>query len=240
MIASLIYDSDRKEQQTIQLCMKELAAKLTDENWRIEQASTLEQIELMLQDRPILDMLLYDVTGRNAMDYLHKLRKEYRSAQLMIIADINTSPMEYLKPGILASSLLLRPWSDEQVYCVLKEFVQCCIRSKNEEEIGKTYRIESREGTINIPYEQIYFLEAREKKIFVCAGKEEFGFYSTMDKLTEELPEYFVRCHRSFVVNTQKIRRIILSQNMIYLSDGFEIPLSRSYKSILKGFGKNG
>ena len=67
---------------------------------------------------------------------------------------------------------------------------------------------------------------------------EEYGFYLTMDRLAEELPEQFLRCHRSFIVNSRKIRKIMLSQNLIGLEDGFDIPLSRSYKAVLKGFGR--
>jgi DNA-binding LytR/AlgR family response regulator len=145
--------------------------------------------------------------------------------------------MEYLRPGIMASSLLLRPWNEKQAQEVLRELVQCLVKERGGTS-GQSYVIESREGTISIPYDNIYFFEAREKKIFVCTGKEEFGFYNTIDKLQEELPEQFIRCHRAFIVNSEKIRKIMLSRNIIFLSDDFDVPLSRSYKAVLKQFGK--
>jgi DNA-binding LytR/AlgR family response regulator len=176
------------------------------------------------------------VTRQGAIDCLKKWRGSYSEAQLLLIADAKMSPMEYLKPGILASSLLLRPWREEQAKEVLEEFVLNCVQERGHKD--KSYVIESRDGTLNIPYDRIYFFEAREKKIFVCTGKEEYSFYHTIDKLEEELPEQFIRCHRGFIVNSEKIRKIMLSQNIIYLSDGFDVPLSRSYKSVLKEFGK--
>ena len=96
----------------------------------------------------------------------------------------------------------------------------------------------SKEETLSIPYSQIYFFEAREKKVFVCTCREEFGFYHTIDKLEKDLPEQFIRCHRGFIVNTEKIRRISFSQNVIFLADDFNVPLSRSYKPLLRGLGK--
>lgn len=238
MVSSLTYDRNERELNIISEILRDLAAYLSDEHWNMNSAVTLEGVAEFFKDKPILDMLLYDVTQKGAIDYLQEWRKTYKSTQLMLIADVQTSPMDYLKPGIMASSLLLRPWDVQQVKSVLKEFVSCCIQEKGNKDGKQSYVIESREGTLNIPYEQIYFFEAKEKKIFVCTGKEEYSFYYTIDKLDEELPDQFIRCHRGFIVNAEKIRKIMLSQNTIYLADGFDIPLSRSYKSVLKEFGK--
>jgi DNA-binding LytR/AlgR family response regulator len=109
---------------------------------------------------------------------------------------------------------------------------------EDDETIENSYVVETKDGMTHIPYEQIYFFEAREKKIYVCIGKEAYGFYGTIDKLVEELPSNFVRCHRGFIVNKNRIDRVVLSQNIIYLEDGFDVPLSRSYKPLFKGMRK--
>lgn len=70
----------------------------------------------------------------------------------------------------------------------------------------------------------------------MCIGNEEFGFYHTIDGLEKELPEQFVRCHRGFIVNSTKIRKVALPQNLLYLTDDFEVPVSRSYKAEVKRF----
>lgn len=237
MVSMAAYDEERAELDELKAVTKELAARLSEDIWRIEQMSSLKQLRAWLEETPLLDMLLYDVTRLGALDYLRQIRKSYRRAGLLILADRDTSPMTYLKPDIHADSLLLRPWSKEQVLEVLEEF----IREYLEISLGmeeQFYVIDTKEGSTRIPYDRIYYFEAREKKVYVCAGKEEFGFYYTIDKLTEELPEQFIRCHRGFVVNSLKIRKIMLSQNIICLADGFEVPLSRSYKADLKEFGR--
>lgn len=197
MVTMAAYDENRAELGEIRPVVRELAAKLSEDRWKIEQFSGLEKMRAWLENLPLLDMLLYDVTNREALAYLRQIRKEYRTAGLLILADVNTSPMTYMRP-----------------------------------------EIDTKEGSVRVPYDKIYYFEAREKKIYVCAGNEEFGFYHTMDKLSEELPEHFLRCHRGFVVNSLKIRKVMLSQNVIRLADGFEVPLSRSYKADLKEFGR--
>ena len=238
MISLLIYDRDRKELDTLYALSRDLAALLSEDYWKINQADSSEALQGLLADSPLMDMLMYDVTPGDAISGLMGIRRNYKEMQLMVIADLTTSPMEYMKPGILASSLLLRPWTKEQAREVLQEFFQAYIERHQETDDKKAYVIESKEGNLHIPYEQIYFFEAREKKIFVCTGKEEYGFYHTIDKLEEELPEQFVRCHRGFIVNRYKIRKVVLSKNVVCLTDNLDVPLSRSYKPLLKGLGK--
>lgn len=105
---------------------------------------------------------------------------------------------------------------------------------------GASLLLESREEKISIPLERIYYIEAMEKKVYVCTGAEEYGYYSTLDKLENDLPDNFVRCHRSFIVNTDKIKKVALSKNTIYLAEEYEVPLSRSYKAKLKGLRYDG
>lgn len=238
MVSLLTYDKDIKELEILKSLSKDLAAVLSEDYWHLEQAATLDALQELLEDKPLMDMMMYDVTVKNAIGCLLDVRRSYKETQLMIIADVTTSPMEYMKPGIMASSLLLRPWTKEQARDVIKEFFQAYIEKSRSQDDKSVYVIESKEGNLHIPYEQIYFFEAREKKIYVCTGKEEYGFYHTIDKLSEELPEQFIRCHRGFIVNKYKIRKVALSQNMIYLTDDFDVPLSRSYKPLLKGLDK--
>lgn len=238
MVSLLMYSKNKKELDMLRALSKDLAALLSGDYWNIRQADSLEALQGFLADSPLMDLLMYDITPKDALGRLLGIRRNYREMQLMIIADLTTSPMEYMKPGIMASSLLLRPWTKEQAGEVLREFFQACIEQNQKTDDKNAYVIESREGNLHIPYEQIYFFEAREKKIFVCTGKEEYGFYHTIDKLEGELPEQFVRCHRGFIVNRYKIRKVALSQNVVCLTDNLEVPLSRSYKPLLKGLGK--
>ena len=218
MVSMAAYDENRAELKELKSVTKELAARLSEDRWCIEQIADFRQLRAYLEKTPLLDMLMYDVTRPDARDYLRRIRKEYRSAGLLILADK----------------------SREQAFEVLEEFIREYLRAvQSSQELGEQfYIIDTKEGSIRIPYERICYFEAREKKIYVCAGNEEFAFYHTIDKLAEELPEQFIRCHRGFIVNKFKIRKIMLSQNIICLADGFAVPLSRSYKADVKELGR--
>ena len=95
-------------------------------------------------------------------------------------------------------------------------------------------QIDSGREIFRIPFGQIYYLEAREKKVFIRMRMEELAINGTMEKLSERLPENFLRCHRSFIVNMDYISQIKLAENMLYLREGLFVPVSRSYKATVK------
>lgn len=234
MIAAFTYDRDKRELLQLTGLLKEEAALQTDERWSFNHAISLEEVKEFFAKDPLLDVMLYDVTDKGALEYLHNLRKDYRTLQLLIIADVQTSPMEYMKPGILASSLILRPLDKQKAKAVLEELIKDMMQSIRREGERLNYVIESKDGILKIPYQRISFFEAREKKVFLCAGREEYGFRHTIEELQQELPSHFVRCHRGYIVNCRKIRRVDVTQNVVCLEDGFTVPYSRSYKTILK------
>ena len=229
----------KQDKSSIQMvaAVKDTVAKISGDYWDIKQIFATKELLEYLSEKPLVHLIIYDVCDKEALKLLAELRKNYPQPQLMILADMSISPMEYIRPDLKVSSLLIKPWTKQQLNDVLCDFLNDYVEDSAQAADSRedAYVVETREGTINIPYEQIYFFEAREKKLYVCIGKEAYGFYSAIDKLVDELPSYFARCHRGFIVNTKKIRKIVLSQNIIYLSDGFDVPLSRSYKSALKG-----
>ncbi len=233
MVSMMVYDPHTEELELMKTLIRKAAAVLTEEKWQMDFFARREQVAQFLKDRPLLDMLCYDVSPKGSIEDLERIREIYQNALLLLIADATMSPMEYIRPTILASSLLLRPVSPGQAQDQITDLVE---RFVNQTSDGKeeSLVIEAREGKTYVPLSQIYYFEAREKRIYVRLKKKELAFYETMENLEQRLPEQFVRCHRSFIVSKKRIRKVMLSKNLIELEQGMEIPLSRSYKSAFK------
>ena len=238
MVSMVILESKENEINSLKVIIKELAAKLTEDKWEIEFLQSVQEINKVLSQRPLIDLSCYDITLDGALEKLIEFRKCYEETGLLLITDPGISPVLYLRPGIRADSMLMRPLKKAVVYETLQEFISSYLEKQNNEHNEKSYVIEGKDGRIILPYKDIYYLEAREKKIFLRTLNSEYGFYSTIEQLEEELPDTFIRCHRSYIINTTKIEKIMLSQNQISLVQGFAVPLSRSYKPILKQYGK--
>lgn len=238
MISMVSLDSKTKEIKPLEACVRDVAAVLTDDKWNISIFDNLDEFDKYVSERPLVDLSCFDVTPDGAVDSLMDFRKNYDQAFLMLIADPTVSPLVYLKPGIRPDSLMMRPLTKDTVKGTLKDFISSYVSSQEDTGSVKSFVIDSKEGKIAIPYNDIYYFEAREKKIFIRTMNDEYGFYETIENLEETIPDAFMRCHRSFIVNSAKIRKIMLSQNIMELSDGFDVPLSRSYKPLFKSFGK--
>lgn len=232
MISAMIYNSKAEEKEKILYAIRRVAAFLTEEQWNIRYFDQLEEIEDFVKEGSLLDIVGYDVTSSGSIPFLEKLRIRYQESILFLIADASLSPMEYIRPTILASSLVLRPLTEEKLEAGIRELVETLLdRHPNQEE---TFLIETREGRTYVPFSKIYYFEAREKKIYMRLKKQELTFYDTIEHLEERLPEMFLRCHRSFIVNRCRIQKVKLSKNLIELEQGIQLPLSRSFKPIFK------
>lgn len=234
MIRMVTIDGKKDEISLIREAIKESAAKLTNEEWNLKFFLSTEESEKYIKDEPLIDFGCYDVTVVGGMKYLSTLRKRYENMSLMLIADAMISPVEYLKPGIKPDSLLLRPLRQEILMDTMETFISEGISKAAGKEGIRTFTVESREGKVYIPYDKIYYFEAREKKIFIKTMSEEYGFYGTMEELASSLPNEFVRSHRSYIVNKTYIQEILSIQNMMKLINGFMIPVSRTYRQIMK------
>lgn len=233
MISMMVYNSRNEERELMQHTIRQAAAHLTEEKLELEYFERLEQMTAFLKGSPLLDMACFDVSLKGSIDYLERVRRQYRETLLLLIAEPAMSPMEYIRPTILASSLLLRPVTGERLMDNLSELLEQ-YQEKNSGGEEESLVIETREGKTFVPFSKIYYFEAREKKIYLRLKKQELTFYDTLEHLAERLPESFVRCHRSFIVSRSRIRRVMLSKNLIVLEQGMEIPLSRSYKPVFK------
>ena len=78
-------------------------------------------------------------------------------------------------------------------------------------------------------YNMIEYMEAREKKIILYSNYEKVDFYSSLTKLLPLLPDCFIRCHRSFIVNMIFVEKIDFSEWLLYLKNTIVIPISKKY-----------
>ena len=236
MVSMMVYAPRPEELGLMKELILQAAAVLTEEKWQVDTFARREQVAAFLREGPLLDLICYDVAPKGSIDDLERIRKQYQNTLLLLIADPAMSPMEYIRPTILASSLLLRPISRQQAREQIKELVEQ-FQGQSSGSQEESLVIENQEGKTYIPFSQIYYFETRGKKIYARLKKQELPFYETLEHLAELLPEQCVRCHRSVIVSRQRIRKVMFSKNVIELEQGMQLPLSRSYKSAFKELG---
>lgn len=234
MIAVFVCDRNKQEQDLIAQSCKEQVAQNSEEQLRLESTAEEGALSSAAEAEQPVDLLYYEFRKGQEVGELRTFRRRYGDAMVMLITDAAVSPLEYLRPGVSPDSLLLRPLTEERLEPVNAEFMESFFARFDRRETESCFLVDTRDEKIFIPFFHIYYFEARDKKLFVRTKNEEYAFYDTMEGLGKQLPEQFRRCHRSYIVNVDKITRILPGENYIELSGQLGVPISRSYRAEFK------
>ncbi|MEK5230329.1 LytTR family DNA-binding domain-containing protein [Lysinibacillus sp. FSL K6-0232] len=88
-----------------------------------------------------------------------------------------------------------------------------------------------------IAINKISHIESLQKKTWFYVDSEQFKTNITLKELQTRLPSYFIRIHRSYIVNIhfiKKMARDLTSNFIVTLVDGSELPVSQSYLNNLR------
>lgn len=98
-----------------------------------------------------------------------------------------------------------------------------------------TGRLEDEWMPVNVS--SIVYFESYNKKNWFYLNGEQYHVALKMKELSERLPNYFIRIHRSYIVNIHnisKISRDITSNLIVLTKDGQSLPVSQSYVADLR------
>lgn len=237
MISVIIYDRIHDEMLYISGVVKDIVAIKSREKSRIEACSSIGALVRITEGADVEDFICVDICEENGTDIAAKLRRRYPGTRMMLIADASISPEQYIAPSIMASALIIRPCTHEGIRERLEKFMVPALESV-QGNLNDVFVFETKDGVTKIPYQKIYCFESSRKKVYIRLSAEEYSYYNTLEQLAAELPEEFVRCHRSFIVNKKRIVCFRAAENLILLDDGTEIPVSRSYRSDIRNLVK--
>jgi DNA-binding LytR/AlgR family response regulator len=93
--------------------------------------------------------------------------------------------------------------------------------------------VKSNSKLVKVQNEQILFIEALKDYVILHTENAKYTIHSTMKDIEKKLPvEYFIRVHRSFIINLKKINSID-SSIVILENHKKSIPIGGSYKELL-------
>ena len=235
MISVFVYDRNRDEAAFIEEQLRFLTACSTDETLSFCVPAKGRNEDASGIGRRSFDVAVIDVSCSFGIKTAETVRASSPAAQMMVIADRKISPLKYLVPSIRPSSLLLRPYTANERNMLVGDFFRKAVMPVIRKD-APCFWTKSREGSERIPYDEICYFEAMKKKIIVHTAGTKYCSSGAIGELEESLPRRFVRCHRSFIVNSDYIEAIVLKDNIAHLKGNQDVPVSRSYKSRMKEF----
>jgi len=108
----------------------------------------------------------------------------------------------------------------------------------NEKEKMKKSFLEiiSNRKTTKIPYDDIVYIESLSDYIKLITVKDQIVSKEKISNLALRLPDIFLRIHRSFIINTDRIKNISSDEVMV---DDMLLTIGRSYRKAVKESLKN-
>jgi DNA-binding LytR/AlgR family response regulator len=119
---------------------------------------------------------------------------------------------------------LIKPFSQEDLFTTIEVI-------RNKKEINYNIRLNTGIEVVNVPANEISIVKSDNNYIEVHVNQKKHLVRSSLETfLKENENSNFVRIHRSYVVNLQKINSF--SKQHVIIGD-FKCPISRSYKEEL-------
>lgn len=201
---------------------EELCGVLSRMNMQAEIAIFNSPADLTPEKFASCDMAFFDIDFEhedcNGIDIARKLRQVNDRALLFFV----TNYIEYAPEGFEVQAfryILKRDMSG-----VLERYILQALGNMAE---GQEYlRLQNRDETVDIPLEQVAYLEVMGHYVSIHAGDASFELSATLSSLEERLEGHgFLRIHKSFLVNMRHIRRfrsrecLLLNGTVLTVSD---------------------
>lgn len=141
-----------------------------------------------------------------------------------------------------AFDYILKPYSESRIISMLKKLENTYNNKKDNSHINfisNKINLWKNEKIIVVDINDIYYCVAQERITYVFTKDEKYSVNLCISDFYEKLPnDIFFKCHRSYIVNINKIKEIIPWFNNTYnlkLQDiDYEVPVSRSNVKVFK------
>lgn len=224
-----IYDDDAQMVQSLTRKIDEV----WDSEYRVYTWSNVQEMESCLMDdlRGELDVLFLDIQ-LNDTNGIALARRIAESCPYLKIVYF-TGYTEYCQSIFdgKPSGFLLKPVEADRLRSTLER-----VAEEVEQERTSCLDVQVQKHMLRILTRDIQYLESQKRivRIVIRAG-DVVEVYQKLNVLAEQLPENFLRCHQSFLVNLDYVRRFEGDHFELY--SGMEIPVSKQrQKATREGF----
>ncbi len=176
-----------------------------------------------------LDVQLEDYSGYELAKEIREL-SEYKLTPIVFISAFHSIEMEAYR-NVHCYSFIYKPFAKDDIRKVFQEIKTGLISSKD----NKMIKFKEKEFTYLINQEDIIYIEAKNRKVFVKTQNEMAVFsYIPIAGIIQQLSKDFVQCHKSYIINKSYIKRIDKLNSGVDLNNSDQmIPVGRKYKDEL-------
>lgn len=193
-------------------------------------------IDNSITDKAMFSLFLFDIqlssdtSDRDGFNIAKHLRmySDYYMTPILFLTSI-TSQTQFALSNYHCYNYITKPYTGSDIITQLQQLLYTGYLKKTH------IRIKDINNVIhNIPFSDIYYLNSNLHciQLHMSSHKVTFRGY-TLDTILDALPNNFIRCHRRFIINTEKIANIDITNQCVSLGKD-SIPIGRTYIEIIQ------
>lgn len=177
------------------------------------------------------DIIFLDIemSGLNGVETARKIRCNQNKSIIIFV----TSYPDFVFQGyeVKALNYILKPYKKEKITDVLSSALEE-LNSMND----IFYTIQLKSGSHKINLTNTVYFASDKRKVCAVTTTDRIEFYSKLDELETELPNFFIRIHQRYLVNINYVSAVESNEAVV---NGQCLPVSRTYsQNLIINFAK--
>ncbi len=191
----------------------------------IQTFISAEQFLFQYADEKDYQIIVLDIEMEkmNGVELAKKLREDNKEIQILFVTGFS----DYISEGYEVDALhyLMKPVSKEKLFRVMEKAVS---NLKKEE---KVLLVQENGEMLKVLAKSIFYVEVFSHSCSIHTTEGVIETKMTISDLEKKLFDGFIRVHRSYLVNLERIKKIAKAE--IFMENGNRVPLSRRrYKDV--------
>ena len=221
-VSVLVVDDDREQVHALERMLEQYP---THKTFEVEICTSLAALDERLRrgfspDIVFMDVVLEDSAGSagNGITAVQKLLQQCPGVQVIYV----TGHVEYCTRVYRTSHVyfLTKPLQPEDFTYALDKAIE-----NLEERIARPFGVKVGGRIMRVLPADIEFVESDRRKVRIHLADQVIEAYESLGGISRKLPGTFVQCHKSFLVNMEKIAE--MRSDQIDLLSGATIPISQ-------------
>lgn len=177
-----------------------------------------------------VDFAILDITikgEKNGIWLGNYISENFNIPHLYLTAYSDT---ETIKNALQTKPLgyLVKPFQKHDLFSSIEIAILNFVKTQNSKE--KYLIVKHNEIYTKINFESILFIESDKNYLIINCDDETYRYRSTITDFENLMPSYFIKTHKGFIINIQKVKEF--STSLVLIKD-FKIPISKTFKDLV-------
>lgn len=228
-VSVLVVDDDISQAQALERLLEQYP---TRKAFEVEICTSLEAVDERLRHGLVPDIVFMDVVldgsdgaSTNGITAVQKLLKQCPGVQVIYV----TGHVEYCTRVYRTSHVyfLTKPLQAEDFNDALGKALE-----NLEKRIARPFGVKVGGRIMRVLPADIEFVESDRRKVRIHLAGQVIEAYESLGGIARKLPDSFVQCHKSFLVNMEKIAE--MRSDQIDLLSGATVPISQKRSRVTR------